>query len=1194
MKKLSSVLFMMLSASVASLFGQAPVITSFSPSTGNVGTVVGINGANFSTVAADNIVHFGATRGNVLAGSSTHLDVMVPSGATYEPITVTVNGSTANSATPFVVTFSNSNGSFGIRNDYWGGAGLRWGTVGDVDGDGKTDIIAVDEIWNQLNVWRNNTTTPGIISWDSFLYMTSFYTIPTPYGVEVEDLNGDGKLDVVVTNRNGTTVAVHVNNSSPGYISFAPPVEFETAQGPLFVSIRDLDSDGRQDIAVACANNFGVGAVSVLRNTSSGGVLSFEPHVDFEVGNGGVWCVKLEDMDGDGKSEILVTSGGSAWLSIFRNISTPGILNASSFAPRVDYTTGAYPSIFAVSDFDGDLKQDVVVGNAADNSMSLFRNISTPGDINIGSFTSSLIASPDPWNPTAGDVDGDGKHEIIVRNPAGDLLIYKNSSTVGSFSFSPNTVSVGGAPLGISVADLDGDEKADLAISNEVYNLIHVLQNIFVAPPVAEAPSFVSNTGFSIQWMGVENVYEYRVDVSTVADFSVLVDGYADRPVYSSPWALTKLTVGGLQPNTDYYCRVRAFNNGATSPNSNIVSVHTETHPAMASPNIWANQFGDWGDEEIQTMVSDDEGNIYAAGHFSGVLTFGSTTLFSQGDYDIFFVRLTPNGDVVWARSIGGPYYENEVSLAVDGLGLYMTAQFSGDIDVDPGSGTKIFYNEGQPYINDSFFARYNPADGSLVWARKLNDALSWSSSSIGVDKNGVYLTGRFNGSVDFNPGAGIATLVSQNEDVFLAKYNKHGNFIWVDAMGGTENESSWGLMVDGTGVYIHGYHGGAGDFDPKSGAHMLDGAGGFFGRYDLANGKLRYIKGIGNGTIFSMSRFGNHLFIAGDMQGAIDADPGNGVKTIGTDGFNGGFVGKYNLTDGKYRWAQGIVTSRFIGPRKVLADFSGVYVSGYFGGGADFDPGVGEENRSSVETDAFAAQYALEDGSLRWAKNIGSPGRATSIAATLTHTGYYLAGLFANTVNFDPYEGSAIRTSMYGGNDVFIAKYQRSCPNIAKPTITLVSASREGWTLKSSSSEGNQWYKNGELIASCNEQILKVQAPGNYSVQVSKFGCSSPMSETFFVGKKPTEYASSDTEISTDQTTLYPNPATEYISVDWRGFSDGPIAITVTDAFGKVLLTTTMPSSEQTIDVSRLPAGVYVFQAHQGAKFYTQRFIKK
>jgi len=118
------------------------------------------------------------------------------------------------------------------------------------------------------------------------------------------------------------------------------------------------------------------------------------------------------------------------------------------------------------------------------------------------------------------------------------------------------------------------------------------------------------------------------------------------------------------------------------------------------------------------------------------------------------------------------------------------------------------------------------------------------------------------------------------------------------------------------------------------------------------------------------------------------------------------------------------LATTGFLGPRKILADGSGAYVSGYFGGSVDFDGGTEGANRTSAGIDAFAAHYNA-NGGLDWAKGIGSPGFAVSIAAALTEDGYYLGGLFGNTVNFDPYNGSADRTSNSGSGDLFVARYR-------------------------------------------------------------------------------------------------------------------------------------------------------------------------
>ena len=81
---------------------QAPSITSFSPVSGPVGTTVTITGINFSTTASNNIVFFGAVKATVSAASAASLTVKVPAGATYKPITVTVNQLTGYSLKPFL------------------------------------------------------------------------------------------------------------------------------------------------------------------------------------------------------------------------------------------------------------------------------------------------------------------------------------------------------------------------------------------------------------------------------------------------------------------------------------------------------------------------------------------------------------------------------------------------------------------------------------------------------------------------------------------------------------------------------------------------------------------------------------------------------------------------------------------------------------------------------------------------------------------------------------------------------------------------------------------------------------------------------------------------------------------------------------------------------------------------------------
>jgi hypothetical protein len=154
---------------------QAPAISSFSPTSGPVGTTVTITGTGFSPVAANNIVYFGAAKAVVVAATSTSLTVTVPAGSTYEPITVTTRGLTAYASKQFVATFANSctdfqpnsfalKSGFDVGNSYSSG-GNNAIQVADFDGDGKPDLTIATSSSAGLGVsFYRNTSTVGNIT----------------------------------------------------------------------------------------------------------------------------------------------------------------------------------------------------------------------------------------------------------------------------------------------------------------------------------------------------------------------------------------------------------------------------------------------------------------------------------------------------------------------------------------------------------------------------------------------------------------------------------------------------------------------------------------------------------------------------------------------------------------------------------------------------------------------------------------------------------------------------------------------------------------------------------------------------------------------------------------------------------------------------------------------------------------------
>jgi hypothetical protein len=473
------------------VFSQVPTITSFSPTSGPPGTAVVITGTNFSTTAANNIVYFGAVKATVSTATATSCTVSVPDGTTHERISLSVGIRTGYSTLPFITTQlcpePLNTGSFSSATVALTGTDENpyYSVPGDFDNDGKPDFALAETGANQITCYRN-TTSGGSVS---FSYDEVEPVQTTPRGLAAGDLNGDGKLDLVAYNSVESSVSVLSNTTTAvGSINFGNAVHYDVTTvgttGNGGVAIGDLDGDGKPEIVSANGTGDSVTILRNLNTTVGAGftAASFASPVKYRINTKPCW-VHIGDFDGDGKPDLVTSNESSDNIAVLRNQSTSGTI---SFAAPVYFTTGNSPDNFAIGDIDGDGRLDVAMVNYLSNSFSVLRNTSTSGTVSFASRV-NFTTPTGPRDLEINDLNGDGAVDVAVLTTTTDgISVFDNTCTPGSISFAARVdfpLSSGSDPRQISIADLTQDEKPDMLTMSQVDDEVVVFKNLTYGQP---------------------------------------------------------------------------------------------------------------------------------------------------------------------------------------------------------------------------------------------------------------------------------------------------------------------------------------------------------------------------------------------------------------------------------------------------------------------------------------------------------------------------------------------------------------------------------------------------------------------------------------------------------------------------------------------------------------------------------------
>jgi gliding motility-associated-like protein len=456
-------------------------LSNFYPRSASYQDTVYIVGKGFGTDPANIVVHLGAGRATLLSVEDQFMKVLVPNTASFGHVSVTELSTASNAFfdVPFVPVYQAENFDFShvsnaskiISEE----SGLYDICNCDFDNDGDLDIATVNNTdaakLTSVNVFSNTSTDPGNVT---FVKVPgTYFNINQPArNVSCQDINGDGKPELLVTQGGDVAENIYIfkntSTTSPAVISFASPTvisaDFEgPTNGTRRIKVHDLDGDNRPEIIIS---NQTAENLIIFKNESDAANLSFPAEKRKIIAIPSTTLgLEVNDIDGDRHADIILSSNLSGNFYVVRNTSEAGVLD---FATAVTFSLSGQLVNIASGDIDGDGKQDLVLTDFEDGAILLLLNQSSVANIAFASPI-RMNAALQPWGIKLADISGNQQPDIIVATLAGSdkVVILKNNSVPGDPNFELIQAGLASKYRNLEIADFNMDAKPDIITTEE-------------------------------------------------------------------------------------------------------------------------------------------------------------------------------------------------------------------------------------------------------------------------------------------------------------------------------------------------------------------------------------------------------------------------------------------------------------------------------------------------------------------------------------------------------------------------------------------------------------------------------------------------------------------------------------------------------------------------------------------------------